>query len=72
MEMLPKAQPLCTLVLNQIPETEFEVKQKMIALLFCQARETHWASALKNCVSLPEDLMKGFITVALRWDLWQE
>lgn len=67
--MLPKARALCILVLDQIPETEFGVKQKTIALLFFQARETHWVSALKNDVSLAEDLMKGFITVALRWGL---
>ena len=43
---------------------EFGVKQERIALLLCQAMgDTHWAFALKTCVSNPENLMMVFITV---------
>ena len=58
MRLLLKAQPLSTLVLNEIPGKEFWVKQKRIALLLCQLRETHCTSALKNYMSHMYD---GFI-----------
>ena len=38
MLVFPEAQLLCTLVPNQIPETDFGVKQKRIALILGQVK----------------------------------
>ena len=63
---MPKAQLLCTPVLNQISGTEFWVKEKRIALLsiLCQPKGDTAVSCLeKLCVPTQEDLIRSFITM---------
>ena len=52
---------------NQILVIEFWVKPKRIALLLDKAKGGTPVFCL--CVTTPEDLMKGFITVVQRWGL---
>ena len=46
-----------------------QVKQKGQLYCFARQKETHQASALKNYVSTPGNLMRVFITVGQRWGL---
>ena len=56
-EVLPTARPLCKLVLNQIPEMKFFVKEKRIVCLLCQAKGDSLGFCLKKpCVFTPKNL----------------
>ena len=73
--LMPKAQLLCTAVLNQISETKIWVKQEKIAVwffclfvLFCFARqrEPQRDPALKSCVSQPGGFDEKFYSNSSR------
>jgi len=56
---------MCAPVLNQITQTEFGVKYKIIALLFFQAKGDK--VAVENCVPTQGSLMKRFTVLAQGW-----
>ena len=64
--LMPKAQLLCTLVPNQISETEF--RWSRLGQLCCQAREREpqWANALKTMCPRLGKIVRNFIVIVQR------
>ncbi|MCH3754025.1 hypothetical protein LZB89_09125, partial [Campylobacter coli] len=63
--LMPKTQPLCTPVLNQISETEIWVKQKKKAFVIAlpgKGRHSGIQPSKAMCPNL-EDLMRSFIAI---------